>query len=149
MWYLRRRSLRTVLSENDLNKDIAGIVKMFIPKNLIFFVGNTDPNNKYFIKIIPSILNLLGTEVKDVDNQKVELGDPNFFGLRNGTERLKLICGALVKKNLVVDTIGMNSCKLEVNYLTKMLCENSTVRELRLIDDGITNEGLEILAESM
>ena len=40
-------------------------------------------------------------------------------------------------------------CKLEVNYLAKILCENSTVRELRLPNNGITNEGVNILAKGL
>ena len=140
--------LCTVLSENDLDKDIAGTVKMFIPKNLEFDVGISDPYNIYFLKIMPRILNLLGTEVKGEDNQKVELGYLYFNGLRNGTEWLKLICEALMK-NLVVDTIDMDSCELEVNYLTEMLSENSTVRVLGLAKNRITNEGVSILAKGL
>ena len=99
--------LCTVLSENDLDKDIAGTVKTFIPKNLEFDVGISDPYNIYFLKIMPRILNLLGTEVKSVDNQKVELDNLEFQYLRNGTEWLKLICEALMK-NLVVDTMYLD-----------------------------------------
>ena len=139
--------LCTVLSESDLDNDIASIVKTFIPKSLIFLEGISDLYNKYFLKIMSRILNL-GTEVKDVDNQKVELGYMYFQDVRNGAEWLKLICEALMK-NLVVDTIRLQHCELEVNYVAKMLSENSTVRELWLIYHGITNEGLEILAKSL
>ena len=138
----------TVLSENDLDNDIAGTVKTFIPKSLIFIKAVNDPYFKYFFEIMSRILNLLGTEVKDVDNQKVELDKLGFFMLSNGTEWLKLVCGALMK-NLVVDTIHLQHCKLEVNYLAKMLSENSTVRVLRLSNDDITNEGLDILAKGL
>ena len=75
---------------------------------------------------MPRILNLLGTGVKGEDNQKVELRQLVFNGLTNGTEWLKLICEALMK-NLVVDTMLLDYCKLEVNYLAKMWSENSTV----------------------
>ena len=141
--------LCTVLSENDLDKDIAGTVQTFIPKNLIFVeASSSNPYYKYFLEIMPRILNLLETEVNDVDNQKVELDNLGFFGTDNGTEWLKLICGALMK-NLVVDTFQLSSCKLEVNYLAKMLSENSNVRNLYLTDNGITNEGLDVLAKGL
>ena len=140
------RILSTVLSENDLNKKIAGTVKTFIQEDLEFSVG-VDPYNEYFLKIMPRILNLLGTESED--NQKVKLGKLTFSDLfSNGTEWLKLICEALMK-NLVVDTILLKSCILEVNYLQKMLSNNSTVRTLRLVDSYITNEELDILAKAL
>ena len=138
--------LCTVLSENKLDKDIASTVKTFLPKNLTFDVKCRDPYNRYFLKIMPSIVHLLGTEVKGVDNQKVELDNLYFNGLTNGTEWLKLICEALMK-NLVVDKLLLIHCKLELNYLAKILCENSTVRELHLPNNGITNEGVNILAK--
>ena len=97
---------------------------------------------------MPRILNLLGTEVKGVDNQKVELGNLNFQYVGNGTEWLKLICEALMK-NLVVDKMFFIQCKLEVNYLAKMLSENSTVQVLHLLENSITNEGLDILAKGL
>ena len=78
--------LCTVLSENDLDNDIAGTVKTFIPKSLIFIEAVNDPYFKYFLEIMSRILNLLGTEVKDVDNQKVELDILGFFMVSNGTE---------------------------------------------------------------
>ena len=140
--------LCAVLLENDLDKDIAGTVKTFIPRDLIFDVRIRDPYNRYFLKIMPRILGLLGTEVKGVDNQKVELGCIEFKGLKNGTEWLKLICEALMK-NLVVDELGLYNCKSEVNYLAKILFENSSVRKLVVLDNGITNEGLDILAKSL
>ena len=140
-------TLCTVLSENDLDKDIAGTIKTFIPKNLTFNVKSRDPY-RYFLKIMPRILNLLGTEVKGLDNQKVELGKLDFHYVRNGTEWLKLICEALMK-NLVVDTLLLDYCKLEVNYLAEMLSENSTVRKLHLSHNDITNEGLDILAKGI
>ena len=140
--------LCTVLSENDLDKDITGTVKTFIPKNLTFNAKSREPYNRHFLKTIPRILNLLGTEVKDVDNQKVELGMLAFYHARNGTEWLKLICEALMK-NLVVDTINLDSCKLEVNYLAEMLSENSSVRALHVANNSITNEGLDTLAKDL
>ena len=139
------RILSTVLSENDLNKKIAGTVKTFIQEDLEFSVG-VDPYNEYFLKIMPRILNLLGTESED--NQKVKLGKLTFSDLSNDTEWLKLICEALMK-NLVVDTILLKSCILEVNYLQEMLSNNSTVRTLYLVDNGITDEGLDILAKAL
>ena len=141
-------TLCAVLSENKLDKDVADTVKTFIPKNLEFRGRRRDHYNKCLVKIMPRILNLLGTEVKGEDNQKVELGILDFLHVRNGTEWLKLICEALMK-NLVVDHMSLNSCKLEVNDLAKMLSENSTVRELHLFDTGITNEKLDILAEGL
>ena len=138
----------TVLSENDLDKDIAGTVKTLIPKNLTFNVRSRDPHNNYFLKIMPRILNLLGTEVKGVDNHKVELDRLDFQSLKNGTELLKLISEALIK-DLVVDTMSFYDCKLEVNYLAKMLSANSNIRELSLENNGITNEGLDTLAKHL
>ena len=140
------RILCTVLSKNDLDKGIAGTVKMFIPKNLKFTLNS--PHSKSFLKVMPRILNLLGTEVKGEDNQKVELGYLDFYGLKNGKEWLKLICQALMK-NLVVDEMFLINCELEVNYLAEMLSENSTVRVLNLTDNGITNERLDILAKGL
>ena len=139
------RILCTVLSENDLNKEIAGTVKKFIQEDLEFSL-RIDPYNEYFLKIMPRILNYLGTESED--NQKVKLGKLTFSDLSNGTEWLKLICEALMK-NLVIDTMVLESCILEVNYLTKMLSENSTVRALYLVDNNITNEGVNILAKGL
>ena len=94
------------------------------------------------------ILNLFGTEVKGEDNHKVELDRLDFQSLENGTEWLKLISEALIK-DLVVDTMRFYDCKLEVNYLAKMLSENSTVRELTLVHSSITNEGLDTLAKHL
>ena len=139
--------LCAVLSENDLDKDIAGAVKTFIPKYLLVGARTNDVYREY-LKIMPRILNLLGTEVKGVDNQKVELDNLQFHDIENDTEWLKLICEALMK-NLVVDKMILDSCKLEVNYLAKMLSENSTVRVLRLLNNDITNEGLDILAKGL
>ena len=140
------RLLCTVLSENDLVNDIAGTAKTFIPKKLVFY-GNS-PYDRYFCKLMPRILNLLGTEVKGEDNQEVELNSLEFHYVGNGTEWLKLICEALMK-NLVVDRMLLKHCKLEVNYLAKMLSENSTVRVLTLVHSGITNEGLDTLAKHL
>ena len=137
------RILCTVLSENDINKEIAGTVKKFIQEDLEFRL-RIDPYNEYFLKIMPRILNILGTESED--NQKVKLRKLAFSDLRNGTEWLKLICEALMK-NLVVDTMLLKSCVLEVNYLKEMLSNNSTVRALDLVDNNITNEGVNILAK--
>ena len=141
--------LCTVLSENDLDKDIAGTVKPFIPKRLRLTPGaNADDFYAgYFLKIMPRILNL-GTEVKGVDNQKVELDKLSFLHVRNGTEWLKLICEALMK-NLVVDEMFFFRCKLEVHYLAKMLSENSTVRVLRFLRTGITIEEVNRLAKGL
>ena len=140
--------LCAVLSENDLDKDIAGTVKTFIPRDLIFNVRGKDPYNRYFLKIMPRILNLLGTEVKGEDNQEVELDSLEFHCVGNGTEWLKPMCEALMK-NLVVDKLRLFHCKSEVNYLAKMLSENSNVRKFDLTDNGITNEGVNILAKSL
>ena len=138
----------TVLSENDLDRDIAGTVKTFIPKKLEFKIESRDPYNEYFLKIMPRILNLLETGVKGEDDQKVELLQLEFSDLTNGTEWLKLICEAQMK-NLVVNVMYFEHCSLEVNYLAEMLSENSTVRTLILTNNGITNEGLDILAKGL
>ena len=138
----------TVLSENELDKDIAGTVKTFIPKHLKFDGKSSDFYHRYFLNVMPRILNLLGTEVRGEDNHKVELDRLDFVSLKNGTEWLKLISEALIK-DLVVDTMSFAYCKLEVNYLAKMLSENSTVRELTLAHSGITNEGLDTLAKHL
>ena len=140
--------LCTVLSENKLNKNIAGAFKPFIPKILMFNENSWGRYDRYFLEIMPRILNLLGTEVKGEDNQKVELDHLGLIGAKDDTEWLELICGTLVK-NLVVKSIYLQSCKLEVNYLAKVLSENSTVRELCLESCGITNEGLNILAKGL
>ena len=137
-----------VLSENDLDKDIAGAVKTFIPKHLEFDGRSNAVYNRYFLNVMPRILNLLGTEVKGEDNHKVEIDSLHFQSLKNGTEWLKLISEALIK-DLVVDTMDFCDCKLEVNYLAKMLSENSTVRVLTLRHTGITNEGLDTLAKHL
>ena len=140
--------LCTVLSENDLDKDIAGTVKTFIPKHLKFDGISSGFYNRYFLNVMPRILNLLGTEVKGEDNHKVQIDRLDFQSLKNGTEWLKLISEALIK-DLVVDTMSFFCCKLEVNYLAKMLSENSTVRVLILRHTGITNEGLDTLAKHL
>ena len=142
------RILCAVLSENDLDKDIAGSVKPFIPKNLAFCATLIGAYNEYFLKIMPRILNFLGTEVKGANNQKVELGKLRFDCLTNCTEYLKLICEALMK-DLVVDNMEFFCCTLEVNYLAKVLSENPTVRVLRLASSRITNEGLDTLAKDL
>ena len=111
--------------------------------------GNTsiDFYTGYSLKIIPHILNLLGTEVKGEDNHKVELSNLSFYSLSNGTEWLKLICEALMKN--LVDEMLLTNWILEVNYLAKMLSENSTVRNLHLFGNNMTNEGLDILANGL
>ena len=142
------RILCAVLSENDLDKDIAGTVKTFIPKHLEFNGRSSGFYSRYFLKVMPRILNLLGTEMKGEDNQKVVLDCLELGSLTDGTEWLKLIWEALMK-NLVVDELRLFDCKLEVNYLAKMLSENSNVRVLSLLDNSITNEGVNILAKSL
>ena len=142
------RILCTVLSENDLVNDIAGAAKTFIPKNLVFNGKSTDPYDRYFLKFMPRILNLLGTEVKGEDNQEVELNSLKFHCVGNGTEWLKLICEALMK-NIVVDTMLLDYCKLEVNCLAEMLSENSAVRMLHLSHSDITYEGVNVLAKGL
>ena len=139
--------LCTVLSENDLVNDIAGTARTFIPKNLVFNGKSTDPYNKYFLKFMPRILNLLGTEVKGEDNQEVELDILEFHCVGNGTEWLKLICEALMKN--LVDRMYLSFSNFEVNYLAKMLSENSTVRMLDLSYNDITYEGVNILAKGL
>ena len=138
----------TVFSENDLDKDIAGAVKTFIPKHVIFDGKSNGVYNRYFLNVMPRILNLLGTEVKGEDNHKVGLDCLYFQYLTYETELLELILEAL-RKDLVVDTMSFRDCKLEVNYLAKMLSENSPVRALRLLNDCITHHGLNILAKGL
>ena len=140
--------LCTVLSENKLNKNIAGAFKPFIPKVLAFHENSWGRYDRYFLEIMPRILNLLGTEVKGEDNQKVELDCLNLRSAKDDAEWLKLICEALMK-NLVVKEINLSYCKLEVKYLAKVLSENSTVRVLNLESCGITNEGVNILAKGL
>ena len=142
------RPLCAVLSENKLNKNIACAFRPFIPKTLMICESHCCLYDRYFLEIMPRILNLLGTEVKGEDNQKVELDRLDLVDAKDDTEWFKLVCEALMK-NLVVDTIHMDSCELEVNYLAEMLSENSTVRELRLRRCGITNEGVNILAKGL
>ena len=52
-------------------------------------------------------------------------------------------------KDLVVDTMSFCDCKLEVNYLAKMLSENSDCTSVKSEYSGITNEGLDTLAKHL
>ena len=115
-----------VLSENKLDKDLAGAVKTFIGEDLIV----TKPGHS----LMPRILNLLGTGGEDKETLKLHsLYFPYF---NDDTEWLRLICEALTK-NLVVDKMYLRDCKVDETFLQQMLSENSTLQYLYL--DSIKN----------
>ena len=125
-----------VLSENKLDKDLAGAVKTFIQEELTVLET----------KIMPRILNLLGTGGED--KKTLKLRTLGFEGFGDDTEWLRLICEALLK-NLVVDYMYLSECKIDETFLQQMLSENSTLQCLRLILIDMTNKGVDILAKGL
>ena len=138
-------NLCEVLSENHLDKGIAGIVKTFIPGDL-----RVDDyrhfNLSSFRRITPRILNLLGTGSED--DETVSFGRLSFQNSMHDTEWLRLICEAL-KQNLHVYTMVLDNCELDENYLQEMLSKNSTVRELHLLNNSMSYESLIILVNGL
>ena len=128
-----------VLSENKLDKDLAGAVKTFIPKNLTL---RKRKDERYSIML--RILNLLGTEG---DKGTLKLNTLEFQDFLEGTEWLRLICEALMK-NLVVDEMRLWQCKLDETFLQQMLSKNSIVRALN-IAGNVTYKALSILAKGL
>ena len=114
-----------VLSENELDKDLAGAVKTFIQEDLKV----PREKNKRYYSIMPRILNLLVTGGEDKETLKLRTLE--FEGFDDDTEWLRLICEALLK-NLVVDRMELFYCKLEGTFLQQMLSENSTLQSLSI-----------------
>ena len=114
-----------VLSENKLDKDLAGAVKTFIQGYLT--VSMTDKDIHY--SIMPRILNLLGTGGEDKETLK--LSSLLFEYFNYDIEWLRPICEALMK-NLVVDEMYLIDCKVDETFLQQMLSENSTLQSLSL-----------------
>ena len=136
-------NLCEVLSESHLDKGIAGIVKKYIPGDL-----EVDFNLCSFRRITPRILNLLGTGSEDDETVNVSFGRLSFKNSMPDTEWLRLICEAL-KQNLHVDTMELDNCKLDENYLQEMLSKNSTVRELHLRNNSMNYESLITLVKGL
>ena len=127
-----------VLSENKLDKDLAGAVKTFIPEYVWLFREEHS--------IMPRILNLLGTGGEDKETLKLDKLHCNNF--HDDTEWLRLICEALMK-NVVVDEMYLGYCKLDETFLQQMLSENSTLQCLDLQAMNITYEAVNILAKGL
>ena len=119
-----------ILSENKLDKDLAGAVKTFIQEDLEVF----RPKDKMYYSIMPRILNLLGTGGEDKETLKLETLRIERFN--DDTEWLRLICEALMK-NLVVNCLYLVDCKVDETFLQQMLSENSTLQSLTL--DAMNN----------
>ena len=132
-----------VLSENKLDKDLAGAVKTFIQEYLM--VSRTKENIHY--SIMPRILNLLGTGGEDKKTLKFHA--LHFQDFNDDTEWLRLICEALMK-NLVVDEMYLSDCKVDETFLQQMLCENSTLQCLNLTSiNNITYGAVNTLAKGL
>ena len=129
-----------VLSENKLDKDLAGAVKTFIQKDLVVFRMENS--------IMPRILNLLGTGGEDKKTLKLDM--LKIEGFDDDTEWLRLICEALLK-NLVVDEMCLGDCKVDETFLQQMLSENSTLQSLTIdtIDNNITYGAVNTLAKGL
>ena len=129
-----------VLSENELNRDLAGTFKPFISEDLDLEIK---PDNQY--SIMPRILNLLATGSEDEETLKLDM--LQFDDFLDGTEWLRLICEALMK-NLVVDQMRLWHCKLDETFLQQMLTKNPILRILN-ISGNVTYKGLSILAKGL
>ena len=92
-----------VLSENKLDKDLAGTFKPFISEDSRLDIR---PDTQY--SIMPRILNLLATGGEDEETLKLRTLEIEEFN--DDTEWLRLICEALLK-NLVVDEMSLCDCK--------------------------------------
>ena len=132
-----------VLSENKLDKDLAGAVKTFIQEDLKVFRGK----NKMYYSIMPRILNLLGTGGED--KKTLKLHSLGFQYFNDDTEWLRLICESLMK-NLVVDEMYLSHCKLDETFLQQMLSENSTLQSLHVRStNNITYGAVNTLAKGL
>ena len=129
-----------VLSENELNSDLAGTFKPFISKDLNLLIK---PDNQY--SIMPRILNLLASGGEDEETLKLDM--LKFEDFLDGTEWLRLICEALMK-NLVVDRMRLWHCKLDETFLQQMLTKNSILRELN-IAGNVIYKALRILTKGL
>ena len=131
-----------VLSENELDKDLAGAVKTFIQEDLMI---NTE--KKMYYSIMPRILNLLVTGGEDKETLKLDM--LKIEGFHDDTEWLRLICEALLK-NLVVDEMYLVDCKVDATFLQQMLSENSTLQSLSLEPiNNITYGAVNTLAKGL
>ena len=130
-----------VLSENKLDKDLAGTFKPFISEDLVLEI---EPNSK--CSIMPRILNLLATGGEDEETLKLDM--LKFEDFVDGTEWLRLICEALMK-NLVVDEMRLWNCKLDETFLQQMLSENSILRKLGIGNTCMTYEAVNKLAKGL
>ena len=114
-----------VLSENKLDKDLAGAVKTFIQEDLTVIRMKRES----YYSIMPHILKLLGTGGEDKETLK--LRTLHFENFNDDTEWLRLIYKALMK-NLVVEMMRLWRCKLDETFLQQMLSGNSTLQSLSL-----------------
>ena len=131
-----------VLSENKLDKDLAGAVKTFIQEDMVINTGK-----KMYYSIMPRILNFLGTGGEDKKTLKLSALDIGHFD--DDTEWLRLICEALMK-NLVVDYMYLSECKVDETFLQQMLSENSTLQSLSLgAINNITYGAVNTLAKGL
>ena len=131
-----------VLSENKLDKDLAGAVKTFIQEDLKV----PREKNKRYYSIMPRILNLLATGGEDKETLKLRTLEFEIFN--DDTEWLRLICEALLK-NLVVDRMKLFRCKLEGTFLKQMLSENSTLQSLSIKAHSMTFGAVNTLAKGL
>ena len=131
-----------VLSENKLDKDLAGTFKPFISEDLTVSIR---PDDQY--SIMPRILNLLATGGEDEETLK--LGTLEIENFYDDTEWLRLICEALLK-NLVVDKMYLSHCEVDETFLQQMLSENSTLQSLSLeAINNITYRAVNTLAKGL
>ena len=130
-----------VLSENKLDKDLAGTFKPFISEDLELVIK---PDNK--CSIMPRILNLLATGGEDKEILKLHL--LQFQDFREGTEWLRLISEALMK-NLVVDEIALWHCELDETFLQQMLSGNSILWTLNIANNSMTYQAVNTLAKGL
>ena len=130
--------LCAVFSESDtaVDKDMAGIIRPFLPNKLQI--------DRY--GILPRILNLLCT--KDGLNTEVYIEEFNFNTSKNVSLDLRSICKALTEK-LKVKRLNLAACHIGdeiADNLADMLSHNSNVEELFLQRNNFTEEGAKILA---
>ena len=95
-----------VLSESPVDKDMAGIIRQFLPESFLFDTEN-GPYHEYAFRILPRILNLLCT--KDGINKEVDIEYIYFYETEMSTSKLRLICGALMEK-LKVRKLEFDGC---------------------------------------
>ena len=129
-----------VLSENKLDKDLAGSFKPFISEDLELEIK---PNKH---SIMPRILNLLATEGEDKETLK--LYSLEFKDFLESTGWLRLISEALMK-NLVVDHMALSQCKLDETCLQQTLSGNSILQTLNIANYCITYQAVNTLAKGL